>query len=76
MKYSKNIVRILGLGGVLLLIFTEDAHAYLDPGSLSYVLQVIIAVVVGAIYALKVYWGKIKALFSRNKEEECADKNE
>jgi tellurite resistance protein TehA-like permease len=61
---------ILGLSGMLLLFFAEDAYAYLDPGSFSYVIQVIIAVAVGALYALKVYWGKIKAFFSKNNKEE------
>jgi hypothetical protein len=76
LKYLKNFVKIISLGGMLLLISTEDAYAYLDPGSFSYVIQVIIAVAVGAIYALKVYWGKIRAFFSKNKEGESATKNE
>lgn len=76
MKYLKNFVRIFGLSCMALLFFAKDAHAYLDPGSFSYIIQVVIAVAVGALYALKVYWGKIKAFFSRNKEEESVEKNE
>ena len=40
---------------------------YVDPGSGSYLLQVIIAAVLGAGFALKTWWWKIKSFFSSNK---------
>jgi hypothetical protein len=33
---------------------------YLDPGSGSMILQIVIAAVLGGAYAVKVYWKKIK----------------
>jgi hypothetical protein len=40
--------------------------AYLDPGTGSYVLQLAIAGALGASYAVKHFWARIKGLFSRS----------
>jgi hypothetical protein len=39
--------------------------AYIDPGTGSYVLQLAIAGALGASYAVKHYWNRLKGLFSR-----------
>lgn len=41
-------------------------QAYLDPGSGSFVIQLLIAGIVGAGFLIKAYWKKIKRLFSRS----------
>ncbi len=41
-------------------------QAYLDPGSGSFLIQLLIAGLVGVGFIVKVYWKKIKGLFSRN----------
>ncbi len=41
-------------------------QAYLDPGSGSFLIQLLIAGLVGAGFLVKVYWKKIKGLFSRS----------
>lgn len=55
---------------ITLLLLPRDAHAYLDPGTGSYVLQMIIAGVLGAAFAIKMSWFRIRrfftGLFSRN----------
>jgi len=40
-------------------------QAYLDPGSGSFVVQLLIAGLVGAGFLIKVYWKKIKNFFTR-----------
>ena len=54
----------------LLLLSPTSAHAYLDPGTGSYVLQMIIAGLVGTAFAVKLYWLRIKrfivGIFSKN----------
>jgi hypothetical protein len=40
--------------------------AYLDPGSGSLILQLLIAGLMGAGILVKVFWKKIKGLFSRS----------
>ena len=41
------------------------AHAYLDPGSGSFILQLIVASLLGIIFVMRRYWGKI-SMFIRN----------
>lgn len=50
-------------------------HAYVDPGTGSYFLQILIAGMLGAAFAVKLYWRKIKnflagKVFGRNRTEE------
>lgn len=40
---------------------------YLDPGSGSYLIQVIIAAVLGVSFFFKNFWLRIKAFFTRTK---------
>ena len=40
-----------------------DKLAYLDPGSGSFILQLLIAALLGVGIALRASWGKIKGLF-------------
>jgi hypothetical protein len=42
---------------------------YIDPGSGSYLVQVIIAAVLGGLFYFKNLWLKIKSLFSKSKKE-------
>ena len=43
---------------------------YLDPGSGSFLIQLLLAALLGGAFAIKIYWKKIKALFSGKKVEE------
>ena len=58
------------VGALSLLALPVDALAYLDPGTGSYVLQMIIAGLLGAAFAIKMSWVRIKrfitGLFTRN----------
>ncbi len=49
----------------LLLSLPVNAYAYLDPGTGSYIIQMLIAVFLGGLYAVKIYWQKIKLYFSK-----------
>ncbi|HUR35254.1 MAG TPA: hypothetical protein VM032_15730 [Vicinamibacterales bacterium] len=40
--------------------------AYLDPGTGSYLLQLALAGALGASYAVKHFWARIKGLFTRS----------
>ena len=44
--------------------------AYLDPGSGSMLLQVLLAVLLGAGVAIKIFWRNIKAFFTGKKASE------
>jgi hypothetical protein len=47
------------------LLLVREAHAYLDPGAGSYILQILIASLFGALFMLKVFWGRIVGFFSK-----------
>lgn len=50
--------------------------AYLDPGSGSYLLQLLIAGLLGGLFVIRLSWGRIRAFFSRRqprKEDERTD---
>jgi hypothetical protein len=46
---------------------------YIDPGSGSYLVQAIIAAVLGAMFYFKTIWWKVKSFFSKSKDEKSAD---
>ena len=56
---------IITLTLIFVLCFPAYAYAYLDPGTGSYFLQIIIATLLGAMYGIKQFWYKVK-LFCTN----------
>lgn len=67
-------------GAVLLLLFVvlgfpRPAAAYIDPGSGSYLLQILVAGLLGASFAIKRFWGNIKSYFrgSASVEDETSE---
>lgn len=52
---------VLAVGGTL--AFPAPAAAYIDPGTGSLVLQMLIAGALGAAFAVKRFWRKIVAFF-------------
>ncbi|HUW56291.1 MAG TPA: hypothetical protein VMZ92_06620 [Planctomycetota bacterium] len=50
--------------GLLLLAFSGEACAYIDWGTGSFLIQMAIAGLVGASYAVKVFWKQIKTFFA------------
>jgi hypothetical protein len=46
---------------------------YIDPGSGSYLVQAIIAGILGALFYFKTIWLKVKSVFTRKKEEATAE---
>jgi len=70
---KNKCTRCLKLMAVLLLtlsVFCERSHAYLDPGTGSYIFQLLIAGFIGGLFTLKIYWNKIKAFFKNRFSEE------
>lgn len=57
---------IVSLMLALLFTLSQDAFAYLDPGTGSYVFQALFAIFLSAIFTFKMYWRKIKYFFSKH----------
>jgi glucan phosphoethanolaminetransferase (alkaline phosphatase superfamily) len=54
-------------------VFAVPAYAYLDPGTGSFIFQIMVGAVVGAVFVLKTYFNKIadkaRSLFGLSPEE-------
>jgi hypothetical protein len=59
---------------LILVLTTRPAEAYIDPGSASYVFQVLAGLALGAIFLLRTYWNRlitgIRSLVSRDPAHE------
>lgn len=47
--------------GIMETMYVVGPLAYLDPGTGSLILQVVLGVVLGALLTIKLYWGRFKA---------------
>ena len=56
-----------------LLVLARPAQAYLDPGSGSFLLQMLIGVLLGVGVTLKMYWRKITAALGSKRRRDPAD---
>jgi hypothetical protein len=68
MKFTLLIVAL-----ILSLCFSPEAYAYLDPGSGSYMLQILLGTLVAGFFAIKQYWHRLKYFFKkrfRKKEDQ------
>lgn len=59
----------------VLLTMTINAEAYLDPGTGSMMLQVILGGIAAIGVAIKLYWHKLVAIFRRGENKETEDES-
>jgi len=68
MQFTHIITQSIGLLAPL-----KKELAYLDPGTGSFLLQLLLATSLGALFVIKTFWKRIKGfftrLFSRNKAD-------
>jgi hypothetical protein len=50
---------------VVLGLLARPAEAYLDPGTGSYVFQMVAAVIVSAGFVARAYWHRVRGFFAR-----------
>ena len=55
--------RLFGL--LFLVVFTGNAFAYLDPGTMTLIYQMLVAIFVASLMAIKTFWITIKEFFNR-----------
>lgn len=65
MKNSSNARNVVIAGTIVLILTPATAWAYLDPGTSSFFIQVIIAGIIGALFTVKLFFHRVKAFFSR-----------
>jgi hypothetical protein len=62
---KKLPVRIILLSIVFLCVFCGQASAYLDPGTGSYMLQLLIAGIASALLAVRIFWNSLIAFVKK-----------
>ncbi len=55
---------------ILFLLYMTDTEAYLDPGTGSMLLQVILGGVAAVGVAVKLYWHKLRVAFGMGKKDD------
>ena len=50
--------------------------AYLDPGSGSYLIQILIAFLFGSALAIRAFWGRIKAFFKKSTPDSVTEQED
>jgi len=64
MTMKSGLMQFVLLIVVALVVQSGPAHAYLDPGTGSIMLQMLLGGVAGGAVVMKLYWARIKAWFS------------
>ncbi len=75
-----NLIKTVNMLMVIFLLFmitTGDAQAYLDPGTGSFIFQILIAGALGGMLVIKTSWSRIRGVVSRifSKKEKVKDEN-
>jgi uncharacterized membrane protein YbhN (UPF0104 family) len=63
---AQSPIWLLFLTALLFVATAEKAHAYIDPGTGSYVLQVAVGAILAAGFAVKMFWSRAKARVVRS----------
>ena len=61
-KLFYSLILIVALQFTLL----QNAFAYLDPGTGSYIFQVLAATLIGVLFTIRMFWQKIKNVLSNH----------
>jgi len=62
---------LFSLAILIHLDLSQSAHAYLDPGTGSMLLQLVLGGVAGAAVVVRLYWARVKGFFShQNKKKD------
>jgi len=66
MNKKKSFLCLISITSTLFyFVSTKNAYAYLDPGTGSYLIQIIAAALLGALFSLRIFWSR-KKNFLRN----------
>ena len=64
------VLPLMSIALLLLVIGERPAEAYIDPGTASYVFQVIAGAILGGVFLLRTYWTRVvttvRSLVSRD----------
>lgn len=63
MLRQRSFMPLVALSFLFFFGLSRNVYAYVDPGAGSYALQFLIAGLLGLLYAVRIYWAKLKEFF-------------
>ncbi len=72
-RFSASLAVVGSWAAGASLFLTAPAQAYIDPGSGSMFLQLLLAAIAGGLWTLKIYWRRLKSFFSPGQKAENGD---
>jgi len=60
-RFMRIVLVLFFLSVSFLFFFPQDVYAYIDPGTGSYFIQLVVATLLGILYFLKVNWKRFKS---------------
>lgn len=73
LRSRTRVLWMVGLVAYFVILTVPGAYAYIDPGSGSFIFQVLIGALLGVSVAIKAFWGRITAFFSRRSSRGASD---
>jgi len=77
MKWFMRLIKTPVAPAFFYFSFSQPLNAYLDPGTGSIILQAVIGVAVGGLFAVGLFWSRVKTffknLFSRGEKQKKDD---
>jgi hypothetical protein len=67
MKSLKKVGFLMYFTVLFYLLFMKPVYAYIDPGTGSLIIQIVIGGLIGAGVGIKIFWKKIIGFFTKNK---------
>ena len=64
-RFGSLVLSVLLVTGFTFMVTTKQVHAYIDLGSASFLIQMLLASLFAALFAIKVYWQRLNGNFSR-----------
>lgn len=58
-KIASKFLSVLLLVSLFTVVLTREAHAYIDLGSGSFLLQMLLATMFASLFAIKVFWQRL-----------------
>lgn len=60
----RHTFSIAGFVLIVVLVFTQSAQAYIDPGTGSFILQLLVGSLLASLLALKMFWAQVKGFLA------------
>ena len=78
MRFFTLFFRAIFVFVIFCSIFPQNAYGYLDAGTGAYIVQILVAIFVGGVISMKIFWTNIKMFFQKlfSKKEKVETKEE